>query len=367
MLESLNIAISSLRSNYTKLGIYAGASHFKNYWARDSLYASLGSLELGDYNIVKSNLELFLKFTKNGQVPLRIGDKNIFLSFLGIHSKKLEPQYNQDKGINYAGDSNSLLLIIANEYYKKTKDKEFVKTNKKTLEEILAWNLDKIDDNNLMWTDKYATWHDSVKKVGYTLYNNVLLYQSLIEAQELLRIKIEQASDVKDAINKRFWNGIFYDDWSTKTRNYSIFVPYENFLAILTGIADKKKANSIINFEKELKLSDKIPSLTNFPNYPKEEISLRLRLAGMGDYHDYSLSWLFIGLTKVAALNKLNNTKDAKETLNKISKIIKKYQNVYECYDKNQNPLKRLFYKSEEKFAWSSGFYIAVLRRLKLF
>src|SRR5476651_109742 len=104
------------RKQYGKGGIYAGSSHFHDYWCRDSMFACFGALSIGDYAIVHTVLSRFLdNLRKDGHVAMRIGTKNQVLRYLrlptseGIH-------HAQDKGTNSVYDSNSLLLIIADKY-----------------------------------------------------------------------------------------------------------------------------------------------------------------------------------------------------------------------------------------------------------
>ena len=55
---AFEIAARDLRACYTEHGILAGLTHFKQYWARDSFFASLGATKLGDFDVVKKQLEL---------------------------------------------------------------------------------------------------------------------------------------------------------------------------------------------------------------------------------------------------------------------------------------------------------------------
>jgi hypothetical protein len=50
--------------------------------------------------------------------------------------------------------------------------------------------------------------------------------------------------------------------------------------------------------------------------------------------------------------------KQAREQLTKISKIIEEHGKIFEVYEENGQPLKRLFYSSESPFAWSAGFFL---------
>jgi glycogen debranching enzyme len=129
--KAKEIAERELKACYGKHGIFAGTNHFKDYWARDSFFASLGCLVINDEKIVKKNLELFLDNIKAGQLPLRIGKSSfgVVLSYLGLKSKdsKRKPIYRIDKINAIPKDQNSLFIISLYEYYKKTKDKKILK------------------------------------------------------------------------------------------------------------------------------------------------------------------------------------------------------------------------------------------------
>ena len=76
--KAYDISKKCLRACYSDLGIYAGKTHFEDYWARDGLYASLGSTAIGDCSQAKKELLLLLSFQKqDGQLPLRIGSNFI--------------------------------------------------------------------------------------------------------------------------------------------------------------------------------------------------------------------------------------------------------------------------------------------------
>jgi hypothetical protein len=49
---------------------------------------------------------------------------------------------------------------------------------------------------------------------------------------------------------------------------------------------------------------------------------------------------------------------ESKKQLEKIANVIYKHKTVYEVYEKNGKPVKRLIYSSEKNFAWNSSFFI---------
>jgi len=79
--KTIRLLKNSLRSCYSKYGILAGKHHFTDYWARDGYFAALGSLELGDFEIVNKMVNLFFSFQReDGLIPYRIMNGPISLS-----------------------------------------------------------------------------------------------------------------------------------------------------------------------------------------------------------------------------------------------------------------------------------------------
>ena len=62
--KAWTIAHKALKECYKGPGIIAGKHHFDDFWARDSFFASWGSLAAGDFTEVRSNLDLFFRFQK---------------------------------------------------------------------------------------------------------------------------------------------------------------------------------------------------------------------------------------------------------------------------------------------------------------
>ncbi len=373
--KAKEIAKRDLKACYGKKGIFAGTNHFKDYWARDSFFASLGSLAINDKNIVKKNLELFLENVKAGQIPLRVGKTSfgVVLSYLGFKSKdsKRKPIYHIDKSKAFPKDQNSLFIITLYEYLKKTKDKKLLKDNIHKIENIVAWNLGHTDKDLLIEEEKFCNWTDSVKKQGKVLYTNVCHCYSLFCISELFRLLKDKNKQkkylslyekVKEKINEIFWNGEHYIDWIHKEKIYSYFSSDGNFLGVLWDIADKENKKHVEEAAHLFDIHD-VPSQCVHPVYPKRLISEQIRLVGLGDYHN-GLSWLWLGSINALAKYRVEMKKEAKEMLEKIADIIVKHNGVYEVYDKKGLPVKRIIYKAEQPFAWSSGLFLYAVNQI---
>jgi len=376
--KAYDIATECLRKCYDKHGIFAGRKHFTDYWARDSFYASLGSLVLDDIDIVRKNLEMFLKHQKeNGQIPLRIGETSeikLVLKMFGFKFRnKLKAKYIEDKKTSVPTDQNSLLLITAKEYVANTKDVFFLKKYYTQFSRAFEWNLSRDEDNDLLIEEgHYATWADAIKKSGKVLYTNVLNYEAancMAGFAKRLNKKADEryfgfiSKKIKEEINTLFWNGSYYVDWVDKTP-FNYFSTDGNMFAILFGIADKAKAKKISRSAENYKIHRPVPSKTNCPSYPIRYVSPVLRLAGIGDYHNNSVAWLWIGCISAAAYQKAGLKKQANKVMESMADKINEYGTVYEVYEKNGKPLNRLIYKSEVPFAWSSGLFIWATSRI---
>src|SRR2546421_8038241 len=93
-----------LRGQYGRNGIYAGSTHFHDYWCRDSMFASFGALSIGDHEIVGLALTNFLENQRaDGHIAMRIGTKNQVLRYLGLPTSS-GVHHLQDKGSNETYD-----------------------------------------------------------------------------------------------------------------------------------------------------------------------------------------------------------------------------------------------------------------------
>lgn len=367
--KSFEIAKNSLKKCYKKDGIVAGATHFHYYWARDSFFASWGALESGDYKIVKINLETFIKYQKeDGQIPLRVGATSFsqWLAIFGIKKKiKNVAEYHQDKGFKSAIDPNLLFLITMQKYIEKTKDYNFSKKYLKNIHKAIDW-LETKEKEGLIYAGKYATWQDAIKKVGYTLYTNVLYYEAVKSLNQILdSIKVknefkEKSEIIKTKINEKFYDEKlgYYIDFYTEKNRCEVFSPDGNFFAIFFDLADKKQAQSILKKAENFGISKNTPSYTNYPKYKKCEVYIPFYLANMQGYHNQDICWPWIGCLHTIVLNKTNQKKEAKIIFDKISNLIEKDNEIYEIYESNGKKVNRLFYTSEKEFAWGASFFI---------
>lgn len=413
--KAFNIAVQSLRECYTSKGIMAGKKHFDDYWARDSFFASLGSIAIGDYSTAKKNILLFSNaINKNGQIPLRIGAYDmrikLFVRFFRIKTKFAEvPRYTDDKAKNTAMDQNSLFIISAAELLKH--DRKLIKQPWPVIERACNWNLNlsKQNSEGLLEEKAYSSWEDSLRKQGMVLYTNIVFWKSLVCMTEICtamknktgeRLYKKTADEVGRAINKMFWNSRFYsdvaqhrnimnkknkeaeskenkskerenkenkngeaeyeqEDRQSKKALSEVFSADGNFLAVWWSLADKNQSKSILMHAKKVGICT-VPCKTNVPSYPSSLVSPTIRFFGAGNYHNNGMSWLWLGCVYAQALSRAGMKKQAVSTIESIAQIICSAGSVPEVVDQNGKPIERFFYKSEMPFAWSAGMFIKV-------
>lgn len=339
--KAYRIALGVLRNNYNNF-IHPGSSHFSDCWIRDSLFSCFASLQLKDIVVVKKTLKYILReMSKEGQIPLRIGQKNILLKILGIKGKR-GVVYLDDKSSSIVLDSNSLFIIIAKMLERKLEERFF---DQKILERIFNWLLlyDR-DKDFLIEQDKYADWQDSIKREGKVLYTNILFWKA---AHTLGKKDI--AAKIKKAIFKNFWNGRYFYD----TEKIKSLAVDGNLLAIFFGLTNKNQSISIL---KSILNASKKELLDNsYPKYEKRYVFLPFFFIGMQDYHN-GVKWLWLSSLFCLLLFRFHFV-EWKDLYKKISELIEKENGVFEIY-KNQKSVRRLFYCSERDFSWNAAFFI---------
>lgn len=365
--DALIIATETLRERYTDVGICAGASHFNDLWIRDCCYASWGALELGDYHIVKQSLETILNYTAtNGQVPVRIGQPIFLLKFLfNINPKYPKARYKDDKGVSFPIDSHLLTIILMGQYIEKTQDLTFLGTHIKTVNQIFSWCLTQTDaETRLIHEGYYAGWADSLKRQGWVSYSNVLwaaAIQTMIQLSKFLKTDdLNRFRDKKEqvvtSIYTHLFNGDYLIDHMTNKKKCTVFSTDANNLAIVLNILNHEDQFKIQSFVQENKLDRGYTIKGNYPNYPTAMIYNPFKFINLADYHN-GIDWLWLGCIDCVAKATLGQYELALNSLTRMSQKIVEFQGVYEVYD-NGAPVNRLFYKSEQWFAWSSGLFV---------
>lgn len=368
--SAIQIASHDLRWCYRPRGIISGSRLV--YWSWDSFFASFGCLRLGDDQIVKRNLELYLSFqNKHGSVPKRIANPSYFLSFLGIPiSESIEKQRPSFWNTYYTAPSlaqNPIFIIAFHEYIEQSNNQEFLGKYYPQLLKIFDYLQTQESEFQLLKEGMGGGWAESVLKKGEIAFTNMCYAHSLLCMSKLARI-LDQGPDanqfyarcleVREAINQRFWSeedGGYYCDWFGRTP-YHHFATDGNLLAIWWEIASPTQAKQILAKIAALSLDDDVPIKLAYDPYDFWRVYLPNRLGGLKDYH-VGFSWTWLGCVDALANLRMGRKENAREILRKIAEVIVRDGSVYETYNKGK-PVRTLFYKSEHPWAWGAGLFL---------
>lgn len=384
--EAIAIAARDLRSNYRTHGIVAGATHFADYWLRDMAFASLGALALGDTDVVRRGIEFFLATERgDGVIAFRAGTnsllKYLLAHLLGRAEPGSVPRYLHDKILvnsarvsdEHAIDSFPMLFLAIAEYIKVTGDTVTIQPYLPALDRLMSHYQSKhmTADTGLIGETGYSGWADSVRKEGTSLLTNVLYVAALekfcfvtsqCHRDELTARYLKMAGTTKQSLIDRFWNGRYLVDWVKDDRVYDYFSVDGNLLAIVLGILPRKQATMISEYFLSVPtLYEPVPCKTNYPKYPNE---LQYWALSALDYHNYSTGWLWLGSVSAIALTRLGKRVEAARLCESMARTITEYGTVYETYDQQGKPFRKLFYTSERAFSWSAGAFLWMAKEM---
>lgn len=345
----------------TEYGLFAsgGKSGYKGVWSRDSFITFLGASlikgkerELYKETFKKSLVILGNKQSKKGQVPNAV--------------------YNFDKKnptVDYLSIDSSLWFVIGHYIYKKRyNDNSLFKKYDGNIKRALSW-LAYQDVGETMMLGQLPTtdWQDAFPhKYGYTINTQALYYYvlSLVSKKEARKLK----SSVNEIDDIKLWNGKYY--WPYRWKNHGKykergdwFDSLGNLLAIVFDLADKKKAEKILNYIKRNKIDMPYPLKAIYPPIKK----------GTKHWRDYYLDcnarepnhylnggiWPFIGGFYILALIKIKRFKEAERELKKLAEA-----NIHgNFFPEWINPINKRTHGIYQ--AWSAGMYILAYESLK--
>lgn len=347
--KAFEIAQNDLRSCYQEHGIVAGITRLKDYFARNSFFACLGATSLGDFGIVKKNLELFARFQNaEGEIPSAV-------------SKKLKPEFG--RGLFSASlDQNALFVVALADYVSASKDKEFAEKHFQSCSKAMEW-LKKHERDYLLQEKWQSNWQYSILKTGLVLYTNCCYYKALLDfsalckelgKNELSESYGKKALEAKQKINRRFWVGNYYADWiDFSTHEY--FSADGNVLAVLWGIADEEQAKMIENKIRQHRMNT-VPLRNVYPFYPFWRVLWILLPLQAYHYHNGS-NWTWLGAANILALKKIRWSQEARAETNALAKLIVENGTVMDVLD-NDKPFSSMLLKSEVHFSWSAGLFV---------
>jgi glycogen debranching enzyme len=104
-----------------------------------------------------------------------------------------------------------------------------------------------------------------------------------------------------------------------------------------------------------------MPGRPTYPDYPAHMMGFNIKLVGITGYHD-SNYWLWLTALAAMAEHRLGNKAECARILDALSDQIVRDGEIYEIFDLVPGgalkPVKRLPYRAESPFTWSSGMYL---------
>ncbi|NUK30261.1 glycogen debranching protein [Parageobacillus sp. VR-IP] len=362
-----------LIANGGELGLLGSNQAYQQVWARDSMISGFGLL-LCDSDegkaIHKRSLETLRKFQSNlGKIPHNVGYTNVNDPALIAHGGKLKVTGKEGVPIEdtiHAGCIDSNLWYIIGHYYNYmvTKDKEFLQNAWPSLEKALLWL--RYQDSNecgLLEVHEAMDWADLFGNRYNVLFDNVLYYAVWTCMAHLANelgynsdFYMNHAKDVHKKINVLLWVGPEepkdYEwianerkEWlyplkrvETELVERPFYLPYmgfrdfadrfdtlANLLAIIFGVADKNKANKILDYIHDCGLNEPFPVQALYPVIRPGEKDWReyYRVRNLNQPHHYHNggAWPFIGGFYVAALVKVGRMEEAERQLVKLAEM----------------------------------------------
>ncbi len=245
---------------------------------------------------------------------------------------------SEDRG---ASDTTPLFLLGTEIFRKVVNEPEFLKT---AVDKSLLWmEYQSPTDQYLIAQQPTSDWRDEQWVLGYGLFVNTVVYSYLQlmgfhKRAKKMHVEMENFTIIRDRLKKQVQEGFlvrdkpYYAFWSYKIYNSDRFDLLGNSLAILSGIASPKIADSIIEWiEKECtamkssgELAVNLPP-NFYPFIKPEDPDWHKRYADFnlpGNYHNGGI-WPFICAIYIAALVGAKHFDLAEIKLIELTKLVK--------------------------------------------
>lgn len=372
MSQLLICAEDSLRKNIieTSKGTFlaAGGKQFRTLWIRDFCFSIGGLLLLGEKELVKNQLLLFLENQNaEGLIPRGLDVVNpkirVLAACVGIKSsyfdysdKKLKPEYFGEHG-TIAADSNLLTLIGVLRWTEFTDDTFFFDQHSKLLSKAFSF-LDQLQNEGLLSQASFSDWQDSAKRKGKGFYLN-LLYLILLRLSRhspITWISNEKVKNLTETLFSNFFDsevGLFREKANQKqfSLESQLWCIQENLFS------EKVSPAELWSNLKTSPLFSSFPGHPVWPNYPSREISWSVKLVGLRHYHD-ELYWSWLLGETLKTARKVGDIDVEKSLVGKLEKIVQRENSIHEIYrldGENLNVFRTALYRSEAPFSWGAS------------
>lgn len=357
--------------------LLAGGHQFRTLWARDFCFATPGALATGATKAVKDSLEALFRFQRaDGLLPRGLDNHEVgprvVLGLLGMppaFGNPLKAWFETEYKVIVL-DSNVLIPWAASQYLQATGDRAFATQWFPVLERAFQF----LEDGGYIIGElighqpPFADWADSVRRTGRVSFTNVLYVMALRGAAEwasLLGLQGKasyyygKAARVSAALLDYFW-----DPKMKALRNFEgneCLTADANLMAISQRVLPEDLAREALQTLRNSPLWTPMPGRPTWPDYPAHLKGFNIKLVGITGYHD-SNYWLWLTALAAMAEHRLGNQAECARIMDAAADQIVKDGDVYEIFDLTKDntlkPVKRLPYRAESPFTWSSGMFL---------
>jgi glycogen debranching enzyme len=361
-----------LMGNSGELGLLGSSKAYQQVWARDSMMCSLGLLLCDDGEgsaVHRRSLETLRAFQSPlGKLPHNVGIANAADPALIAHGGSLGAAGENGAVTDtaHAGCVDNNLWYILGHYFNflTAGDTAFLNQAWTSLEKALLWL--RYQDSNecgLLEVHEAMDWADLFANRYNVLYDNVLYYavwKCMGQMADALHLDsqwyCDQAADVRHKVNTLLWIGPEEPkDWEWVSRErkewlYTLkridtelverpfYLPYVafrdyadrfdtlgNLLAVLFGVADRAKAEKILDYIHGCGLNEPFPVRSVYPALQPGDKDwrdyYRVRNLNQPDHYHNGGAWPFIGGVYVAALVQTGRLDEASRQLDKLTEM----------------------------------------------
>ncbi len=373
--QACTLAERTLLANGGELGLLGSNQAYQQVWARDSMICGFGlwltQNPEGRATHARS-LETLRRFQSSlGKIPHNVGMTGIADPALIAHGGTLGQALEESLAVEdtiHAGCVDGNLWYIIGQYYDfcLRKDIDVLRAAWPSLENALLWL--RYQDSNecgLLEVHEAMDWADLFANRYNVLYDNVLYFTAwqcmghmAAALEKDAQFYFDNAADVRRKINSLLWVGpeelTDYDwvrterkEWlyprrrvETELVERPFYLPYMGFrdyadrfdtlgnlLAILFGVADKAKANKILDYIQGCGLNEPFPVRALYPPIQPGEKDWReyYRVRNLNQPHHYHNggAWPFIGGVYVTALVQAGRLEEARCQLEKLTAMVR--------------------------------------------
>jgi len=346
--------------------VCAGFRHFREPWARDFGFAAYGLMEEGRADVVEDGVRLFFRHqASSGQLPLKLHSTVLMERYL--HSvfhrvqpvdASLIPRFITAHGTRSL-DSALLLIIAWSECVVRTENRALAVDLHDGALRAINWVERYKKNDGLLHQGPFADWADSIARRGPVLYTNVLWWKALKGLEEVeayLPEGMRHAETSSREVGLRIREAYFSDHYGYlfQTPSHAMFTAAPNYMAVAWGLTDDKESQSILDYAKEMRMSDVVPSRVTDREYAFYQVGPEMRIAGIPHYHT-SCSWMWIGGWHAVACLRAGREEEAQGIVDRMLATVERDRTVFEVHTKEGEPLATRLYHSEEPLSWNAA------------